>query len=80
MEILGLNAFKDQETAMDKGMKFPGHKKLRDTIERYKTIKHEVSWKRRRVLHNERVEQENQENADTLNEIRIRQTWWRHSK
>jgi hypothetical protein len=34
---------------------------------------HEVSWRRRQVLHNERVEQANQENADTMNEIRIYQ-------
>ncbi len=32
-EILGQNAFKDQETAMDKGMKLPNDKKLFDAIE-----------------------------------------------
>jgi hypothetical protein len=32
-EILGPNAFKDQETAMDKGMKLPNDKKLCDAIE-----------------------------------------------
>jgi hypothetical protein len=37
-EILGPNAFKDQETAMDKGMKLPNDKKLHETKERYKTI------------------------------------------
>jgi hypothetical protein len=38
MEYLGPNAFKDQETAMDKGMKSPHDKKLHDTIEQYATI------------------------------------------
>ena len=38
MEILGLNAFKDQETAMDEGMKLPNDKKLHDAIEQYMTI------------------------------------------
>jgi hypothetical protein len=35
---LGPNAFKDQETAMDKWMKLPNYKKMRDTIEQYATI------------------------------------------
>jgi hypothetical protein len=38
MEILGPNAFKDQETAMDEGMKLPNDKKLCDAIEQYTTI------------------------------------------
>jgi hypothetical protein len=37
-EILGQNAFKDQETAMDKGMKLPNDNKLHGTIEQYATI------------------------------------------
>jgi hypothetical protein len=36
--ILGPNAFKDQETAMDEGMKLPDDKKLCDAIEQYTTI------------------------------------------
>ncbi len=37
-EILGLNTFKDQETAMDKRMKLPSDKKICDTIEQYAPI------------------------------------------
>jgi hypothetical protein len=37
-EILGPNAFRDQEAAMDEGMKIPNDKKLRDAIEQYATI------------------------------------------
>ncbi len=37
-EILGPNAVKDQETAMDKGMKLPNDKKLRGAIDQYATI------------------------------------------
>jgi hypothetical protein len=44
MEILGLNAFKDQETAMDEGMKLPSHKKLHDAIERCKTINENMKF------------------------------------
>ncbi len=38
MEILGPNAFKDQEKAMDEGMKLPNDKKLHDAIAQYATI------------------------------------------
>jgi hypothetical protein len=31
--VLGLNAFKDQEMAKEKGIKLPNVKKLHDTIE-----------------------------------------------
>ncbi len=37
-EVLGPNAFKDQEMAMDKGIKLPLDKKLHDAIEQYATI------------------------------------------
>jgi hypothetical protein len=37
-EVLGPNAFKDQEMAMDKGMKLPNYKILRNAIEQYATI------------------------------------------
>jgi hypothetical protein len=36
-EILDPNAFKDQKTAMDEGMKLPNYKKLHDAIEQYTT-------------------------------------------
>ena len=44
MEILGPNAFKDQETAMDKGMKLPNDKKLCDTIKWYATINENIKF------------------------------------
>jgi hypothetical protein len=37
-EILGPNTFKDQEKAMDEGMKFPNDKKLHDAIKQFVTI------------------------------------------
>ncbi len=43
-EILGPIAFKDQETAMDEGMKLPNYKKLRDTIEQYATINKKMKF------------------------------------
>ena len=46
MEFLGPNAFKYQETAMDKGMKFPNDKKLSDAIEQYGTIKENMKFLR----------------------------------
>ena len=45
-EILGQNAFKDQETAMDKGMKLPNDKKLCDMIEQYATINENMKFLR----------------------------------
>jgi hypothetical protein len=45
-EILGPNAFKDQETTMDKGMKLPNYKKLHDSIEQYATINKNMKFLR----------------------------------
>jgi hypothetical protein len=44
--ILGLNAFKDQETAMDEEMKLPNDKKMRDTIEQYTIINKNMKFLR----------------------------------
>jgi hypothetical protein len=43
-EILVPNAFKDQEIAMDKGMKLPNDKKLCDAIEQYVTINKKIKF------------------------------------
>ncbi len=44
-EILGSDAFKDQGTAMDEGMKLPNDKKLRDAmIEGYATINENMKF------------------------------------
>jgi hypothetical protein len=43
-EVLGPNAIKDQETAMDEGMKLPNDKKLHDAIERYVTINENMKF------------------------------------
>jgi hypothetical protein len=44
MEILGSNAFKDQETAMDKGVKLSNDKKLGDAKEQYATINENMKF------------------------------------
>jgi hypothetical protein len=43
-EILGPNAFKDQETAMDKEMKLSNEKKLCDAVEQYVAIKKNMKF------------------------------------
>ncbi len=65
-EILGPNAFKDQESVMDKGMELPNDKKLHDTLEQYAIIN-----KNMQLLGEE---------SKFFNEVRMRQTWWRHCK
>jgi hypothetical protein len=43
-EILGPNEFKDQETAMDEGMKLPNDKKLCDANEQHVTINKNIKF------------------------------------
>ena len=43
-EILGLDAFKDQETAMEEWMKLPNYKKMHDTIKQYTAINENMKF------------------------------------